>query len=58
MEDADCRQPVKLRSIRYWKIMAQAERPVTKPADEKQGGTKDGITDIACNSGNSSGMAD
>lgn len=37
--------------------MAQVERPVTKPEDG-QGGTKDGITDIACDSGDPSGMAD
>ena len=33
------------------------ERLVTKPEDG-QGGTKDGITDIACDSGDPSGMAD
>ena len=33
------------------------ERPITKPEDG-QGGTKDGITDIACDSGDPSGMAD
>ena len=33
------------------------EWPITKPEDG-QGGTKDGITDIACDSGDPSGMAD
>lgn len=33
------------------------ERPIAKPEDG-QGGTKDGITDIACDSGDPSGMAD